>query len=115
MHGRSLTTHCLARDPESGAWCKRRPSDGVFCASHGQEFRCNEAAKAATRLAHVRRVLEDPSTTPLQQWWAAIQVRRLQTLRRRLLAAITRYEGPDADIVLAIEGPLPADDPDRRR
>jgi hypothetical protein len=115
MYGRSFATHCLARDAESGIWCKHRPSDGVFCASHGQEFRCEEAAKVATRLARARLELEDPLTTPLRQWWAAIQVRRLQALRRRLLDAIERFEGPDADIVLAIEGPLPTDGPGRRR
>jgi hypothetical protein len=102
MHARTWT-RCLAQDAKTGAWCQHRPSHGVFCSSHAWEFQCDEAAKAATRLARARLVLRDPSATPLQQWWAALQARRARSLRRSLLGAIAGFEDTDADIALAPE------------
>ena len=85
-------TRCLAHDAETGTWCPHRPSHGVFCSTHAWEFQCDEAAKAATRLARARLVLRDPSATPFQQWWAALQARRARSLRRSLFGAITDFE-----------------------
>jgi hypothetical protein len=97
MHARSWN-RCLAFTPETGAWCQHRPSDGVFCPSHAWEFRCDEAAKAATRLARAELVLRDPSVSPLQRWWAERQAGRTRSLRKVLLAEIDRSDGSDAAI-----------------
>jgi len=97
MHPRSWN-RCLAQDPETGAWCRHRPTEGVFCTWHAREFREDEAAKAATRLARARLVLRDPSTTPARQWRAALQVRRALRLRRSLLGRATRSVPLDADV-----------------
>jgi hypothetical protein len=78
------------------------------------EFQCDEAAKAATRLARARLVLRDPSATPFQQWRAALQARRARSLRRNLLGAIATFEDADAEIALTAEGLL-SDRENRRR
>jgi hypothetical protein len=109
MHSRSWN-RCLALDPMSGAWCRGRPSDGVLCSSHATEFRADEAAKAATRLARARLVVWDPSTTPIRKWWATVQLRRARSLRRNLLAKVARAEGNDSDIAdLSMDLVLPED------
>lgn len=97
MHARTWT-RCLARDAETGAWCQRRPSHGVFCPPHAWDFQCDEAAKAATRLARARLVLGDPSATPFQRWWPALQAHRARSLRRSLLSAIAGFECTDDEI-----------------
>ena len=99
-------TRCLAQDAETGAWCQRRPSQGVFCPSHAWDFQCDEAAKAATRLARARLVLRDPSATPSQRWWAVLRARRASSLRRDLLDAMAGFERPHSDIAVAAEGPV---------
>jgi hypothetical protein len=108
-----IWTRCLAQD-ETGAWCQHRPSHGVFCPSHAWEFQCDEAAKAATRLARARLVLRDPSATPFQQWRAALQARRARSLRRSLLGAIATFEDTETDVALTPEG-LVWDGENRRR
>jgi len=100
---------CLGRDDETGTPCSERPSDGVFCVRHALEFRCHQAAATATRLARARTALRDPALGAVRRRWTAFQAWRLRSLRRRLLAGITRVEGPAADIVMAIEGPLRGD------
>ncbi len=99
MHTRSWN-RCLAFDPETGAWCRHRPSDGVFCPSHAWEFRCDEAAKAATRLARAEIVVRDASVTPWQRWWAERQASRARALRRALVAEIDDSDGFDAGIAV---------------
>jgi hypothetical protein len=59
-----------------------------LCAPHGLEFRCDEAAKAATRLARARLVLENASSSAWRRRMAASQVRRALVLRRHLMKAI---------------------------
>ena len=100
MHARAWT-RCLARDTEFDGWCQRRPSDGVFCIKHTWEFRCDEAARAATRLAHAQLILRNPSTTPLRRWWATLEVRRARSLRRSLLTKIDRSEDINAGLALS--------------
>ena len=113
VYARSL--RCLGRDGPTGTLCRERPSDGVFCARHAHEFRCQEAAAAATRLARARMALRDPALGALRRWVTAVRARRLRLLRQRLLAGITRVEGPAAGIVVAIEGPFAADGPEPAR
>jgi hypothetical protein len=103
MHARAWT-RCLARDTGSNGWCQRRPSDGVFCKQHAWEFRCDEAAKAATRLARAFLVLRDPSAPPLRRWWATLEVRRARSLRRSLLAKIDQSEDTAAGVALVTHG-----------
>src|ERR1700678_1388450 len=91
---------CLAFDPETGEWCCHRPSDGVFCPSHAREFRCHEAAKAATRLVLALLVLRDPSATQWQRWRAERQTRRARSLRQVLLAEIDGADRFDASAVV---------------
>ncbi|HUO48136.1 MAG TPA: hypothetical protein VMU09_04805 [Acidimicrobiales bacterium] len=108
------TARCLGRDPD-GSTCHERPTDGVFCAAHAHEFRCQEAAAAATRLARTRLALGDPALGGVRRWWTTTKARRLRALRRRLLAGITRAEGPAAEIVMALEGPVHVDGRDDGR
>jgi hypothetical protein len=103
MHARAWA-RCLARDTESNGWCRRRPSDGVFCVHHAWEFRCDEAAKAATRLARAQLALRNPSAVALRRWWARLEVRRARSLRRSLLGKIDRAEGRTAGMALAAHG-----------
>jgi len=98
VHSRSWN-RCLAFDPESGAWCRRRPSDGVFCPPHAWEFRCDEAAKAATRLVRAELVVRNPSASPFQRWWAERQAGRARSLRQVLLADIEGTEGSDISAI----------------
>lgn len=91
------------QDPVTGTWCQRRPSEGVLCPSHASEFRFDEAAKAATRLARARFLVWDPSTTPFRRWWATVQIRRTRSLRRSLLAKVAKAEGNDAETALLSE------------
>lgn len=92
---------CLTRDAVTGAWCRARPSKGVLCSEHAEEFRADEAAKAATRLQRARLAVWDPSTTPLRRWWARVQIRRARSLRRSLLASAETAEGQEVDYPLA--------------
>jgi len=92
MHVRSWP-HCLATETDTGAWCRRRPTEGVFCARHAWEFRWDEAAKAATRLARARLVLSDPAARPWQRWRSTLQAARALSLHRSLLAKIEGAEG----------------------
>ena len=85
MHSRHWTRRCIMRDPTTGAWCSDLASDGALCYSHGKEFRSDEAAKAATRLAIANNVIANPNTTAWQRRWATIQARRARTLRRKFL------------------------------
>ena len=87
MHARRWP-RCLAQDPTTGAWCTNRPSDGVFCPVHASEFRFDQAARAATRLARARLTINDRSTTPLRRWWATHEARRQLVLRRHLVDAM---------------------------
>jgi hypothetical protein len=112
MHPRSWN-RCLAFNPETGAWCQRRPSDGVLCASHAWEFRCDEAAKAATRLARAELVLREPSATPVQRWRAGRQAGRARSLREVLLAEIDRTDGSDAAISVTARNLVRASEIDR--
>ena len=89
MHAR-YWNRCLAFEPETGEWCQQRPSDGVFCPSHALEFRCDEAAKAATRLARAELILRDPSASLLRRWRAGRQAGRARSLRKVLLPEIDR-------------------------
>ena len=73
------------------AW-RRTPPDGVFCAVHAYEFRCHEAAKAATRLARARLTLRDPSSAPWQRWLAVRVIHRARALHGLLLAEIAGAE-----------------------
>jgi hypothetical protein len=110
MPSQYWTRRCLARDPVTGAWCHKTPTDGAFCAPHGLEFRCDEAAKAATRLARARLVLEDPSASPWRRRMAAWQVRRALVLRRHLMTAIGDAEATgtgrqgDRDLLMPAQG-----------
>jgi hypothetical protein len=104
MHARSWK-HCLAFSPETGEWCRQRPSDGVFCPSHAREFRCHEAAKAATRLVRAQLVLRNQSATPWQQWRAERQTRRARSLRQVLLAEIDAADDLDTSVV-SVDGPF---------
>jgi len=113
MHSHSWN-RCLAQNAETGAWCQHRPSYGVLCPSHAWEFQCDQAAKAATRLARARIVLRDPSATPFQRWRATLQARRACSLRRSLLAAIASFEATDVEGALAPEG-LVSDGRDGRK
>jgi hypothetical protein len=99
MHARSWN-RCLAFCPSTGEWCQRQPSDGVFCPSHAREFRCDEAAKAATRLGRGQLVLRDPSSTPWQRWCAARRTRRARSLRQVLLAEIDDALGIDPGVAV---------------
>jgi hypothetical protein len=104
MHARSWN-RCLAFHPDAGEWCHHRSSDGVFCAAHAREFRCDEAAKAATRLARAELVLRDPSATSWQRWRAARQASRARSLRQALFAAIDGVDGierTDVDAGIAV-------------
>jgi len=96
---------CLERDADTDVPCPRRPTDGVFCAAHAYAFRCHKAAEAATRLAATRVALQDTELPPLRRWWLRTRARRLLALRRHLLEAIARFEGPVADVVIAFEAP----------
>ena len=107
MHARSWH-RCLAFNPETGAWCPRRPTDGVFCPAHALEFRCDEAAKAATRLARAELVLRDPAAPPLRRWWAERKVGRARSLRKVLLTEIDRTDGSDAAISVSARNLVPA-------
>jgi hypothetical protein len=99
MHAHSWN-RCLAFHPETGEWCHRRSSDGVFCPVHAREFRCDEAAKAATRLARAELVLRDASATPWRRWRAAWQVSRARSLRQALFAGIDGADDVDAGIAV---------------
>ncbi len=110
MHSRHWTRRCLARHPETGTWCTERPTDGVFCAAHGLEFRHDEAAKAATRLARARLALRDPSTTTWERWRAGFLARRARTLRRALLDAVVSTEDARSDRQFVVPGFVAADD-----
>jgi hypothetical protein len=109
MHVRSWA-HCLAHDPDTDTWCRRRPSTGVFCASHALEFQCDEAAKAATRLARARFLLKDPSATRVQRWGAALSARRARSLRRSLSAKIAKAEGTRSGHGMPLGDYVPIDD-----
>ena len=91
---------CLALNAATGGWCPHQPSDGVFCSPHAREFRCDEAAKAATRLVLARLVLRDPSATRWQRWRAQRQTRRARSLRHVLLAEIDSVDGLDAGVAV---------------
>jgi hypothetical protein len=99
MHAR-YWNRCLAFNPETGAWCQKRPSDGVFCPSHALEFRCDEAAKAATRLARAELILRDPTASPWQRWRAGRLAGRARSLRQVLLPEIDRtgYDSPATSV-----------------
>ena len=112
MHARSWT-RCLAFNPETGAWCQHRPSDGVFCPSHAWEFRCDEAAMAATHLARAELILRDPAATSLQRWQAERKAGRARSLRKILLAEIDRGDGSDAAISVAARNLVRASEIDR--
>ena len=101
---------CLAHDLVTGAWCHRQPADGVLCPPHASEFRLDEAAKAATRLAHARLVVWDPSSTPFQRWWASVQIRRARSRRRNVLAKVAKAEGHTPDIASLSAGLVPPED-----
>jgi hypothetical protein len=113
MHARSWN-RCLGQDAEAGACCRHRPTDGIFCPSHALEFRLDEAAKAATRLARARLALDDPTGTPLRQWWAALQIRRSLSIRRSLLAKVAASEVGDTELV-RMPGVVPGDEAQNRR
>jgi len=102
MHARSWN-RCLAFDPETGAWCRLRPTDGVFCSPHAREFRCDQAAKAATRLVLADREVRDPSTSAWRRRWAARQARRARSLRRILLAEIDGPAVSDTDVAITAD------------
>jgi hypothetical protein len=72
--------------------------------AHAWEFRCDEAAKAATRLARARLVVRNPSATPWRRRWAALEMRRARSLRRRLLAKIDVSEGAVTGIAVVVHG-----------
>jgi len=113
MYARAF--RCLAYDPGTHVQCRQRPSDGVFCTPHAREFRAEEAAKAATRLARARLVVDDPSAPPVRRWWASIRVRRLVALRRLLLTELARAEGPIAVALPASAPPVLDAEGDRGR
>jgi hypothetical protein len=109
MHARAWA-RCLARDTGSNGWCQRRPSDGVFCMQHAWEFRCDEADKAATRVARARLVLCNPSAPPWRRRWAALEMRRARSLRRSLLAKVDLSEARETGIALVVHGPTSSGD-----
>jgi hypothetical protein len=74
------------------------------------EFRCDQAAKAATRLARARLAVRDPSTTPWQRWLAEWRVRRASALHRSLLAEIAGAEGNDVNIAFMAGSFVPLGD-----
>jgi hypothetical protein len=94
MHARSWN-RCLAFNPYTGEWCQRRSSDGVFCPSHAWDFRCNEAAKAATRLACAELVLRDRAASPFSRRRAEREASRARSLREVLLAEMDRTDVSD--------------------
>lgn len=97
MHSRSWN-RCLAQDPGTGEWCGRPPTDGVFCSPHTWGFRCDEAAKAATRLARATLTTQTESATRWQRWWAERQARRARSLRRSLLTKVDGVGNGGAEI-----------------
>jgi hypothetical protein len=109
MQARSWN-RCLAFSPETGEWCPHRPSDGVFCPSHAREFRCNEAAQAATRLVRAQLILRDPAATRWQRWRAERQRRRARSLRQVLLAEIDDFE-----VALTVRDLVGSSENNRRR
>lgn len=90
MYRHMWTFRCVG--PSANEPCARRATSGLFCVQHAWEVSCDEAAKAATRLARARMTLREPSSTLLQQVWARCQVHAAQSQRRHLLRAITRFE-----------------------
>ena len=105
----------MAYDPEAGSWCNHESSVGAFCPTHAREFRCDEAAKLATRLLRAEQVLRDPSTRPSQRWRARRQNRRFRSLRQLLLAKIERSDGVDTGMTVAARGLVRMDEINRLR
>jgi hypothetical protein len=87
---------CLTFNPETRPLRQHRPADGIFCPSHAWDFRCDEAAKVATRLARGEHVFRDPAASPLGRWWAGLEAGCARSLRKVLLAEIDRTDRSDA-------------------
>ena len=87
---------CAARDMTAGIDCTSPATTGKFCEAHAWQVRADQAAMAASALARLRPLADDPKLTARQRRRVQIEIRNLRAERAALLE---EPEMPDSEIV----------------
>jgi len=76
--------------------CTSEATEGAFCEAHAWQVRADQAAMAASALARLRLLVDDPKLTARQRRRVQTEIRKLRAERGALLE---EPEAQDSEIV----------------